>query len=207
LAVIPPLGAQDVLDAGTLEIRRGDSVIGREEFTVRRGRDGDRDGLTIASTVTYVRSDRGRRHALVEVNADFEAVLAQFDLQGEGAGQRLLISVLPRRITIRAVTPSSESTREYPRRGHAVVIDDESYGAFGALARLRAGPIHAIPASGERPSLVQLTDRASPDPTMRVRVLGPAVNERWLYFDEQGRLRRVELPAQGIVAARLPDAP
>src|SRR5439155_17542785 len=114
---------QRVLDSGTLMISRAGVLIGREEFTIRSGRaSGSGDGFTIAATAYYP-ADRSQASLAitVELAADSEPasfqlnVLDQRQLNVLDQRQRRIYAQLgPRRVTVRTLTASGESVREYP---------------------------------------------------------------------------------------------
>src|SRR3990172_11297621 len=109
IPTIPPQGP--VLDAGTLVISRSGMVVGREEFTVRRGRSSGPDGYTITSTVTYPpTSPTVTFSPVVELGPDSIPVQVQFDIYGDGQS-RVYVRFGPRRMTLRVVRPGGESAR------------------------------------------------------------------------------------------------
>ena len=119
-----------VLDSGTLVISRDGQVVGREEFTVRRGNSSGPDGYTITSAVYYPPSSpRVTFSPVVELGPDSLPVQVQFDIYGDGQS-RVYARFGPRRITLRAVRPSGESARELPSTGREIVADDSVFALY-----------------------------------------------------------------------------
>jgi len=198
-----------LLDAGTLVIRRSDVVIGREDFTVRRGRSAGPDGYTIASTVTYPPSSpRITLSPVVELGPDSTPVQVQFDVYADGQS-RIYARFGPRRITLRVVRPGGESARELPATGREMVVDDSAF-ALHAVPPARGTRQAVFPRNGERLP-VEVVDRGTEQITLqgvprelRHEVLRFGPQERHLWYDEGGRLMKVEVPALGLVAERGP---
>ncbi len=198
-----------VLDAGTLVISRSGVVVGREEFTVRRGRSSGPDGYTITSAVSYPPSSPSvTLSPVVELGPDSIPVQVQFDVYGDGQS-RVYARFGPRRITLRVVRPGGESARELPAVGGEIVADDSVFGLY-AIPPAR-GARHAVaPRSGARFPL-EVVDRGTERTTLqgvprdlRHDVLRLGSQERHLWYDQNGRLMKVEVPALNLTAERSP---
>lgn len=196
-----------VIDSGTLVISRGGQVVGREEFTVRRGRSSGPDGYTIASTVTYPPSSPTVTLApVVELGPDSFPMQVQLDVYGDGQS-RVYARFGPRRVTLRAVRPSGESARELPATGREIVADDSIFGIY-ALPPARRARQAVFARSGSRVP-VELVDRGTERTTvqgvpreLRHEVLRLGTQEHHLWYDAEGRLMKVEVPALGLTAER-----
>lgn len=196
-----------ILDAGTLVISRSGAVVGREEFTVRRGRSGGPDGYTITSTATYPpASPRVTLSPAVELGPDSIPVQVQFDIHGDGQA-RVYARFGPRRVTLRVVRPGGESARELPATGREIVADDSVFGLY-AIPPARGTRQAVFPRSGARLP-AEVVDRGTERTTLqgvprelRHDVLRLGSQERHLWYDQDGRLMKVEIPALSLMAER-----
>ena len=205
IPTIPPQGP--VLDAGTLVISRSGMVVGREEFTVRRGRSSGPDGYTITSTVTYPpTSPRVTLSPVVELGPDSIPVQVQFDIYGDGQS-RVYVRFGPRRMTLRVVRPGGESAREMPATGREIVAADSVFGLY-AIPPARGARQAVSPRSGARLP-AEVLDRGTERTTLhgvlrelRHDLLRLGSQEHHLWYDQDGRLMKVEVPALGLTAER-----
>jgi hypothetical protein len=176
------LTAQGSRDDGRLQVRRGEAVLGEEQFSLEVTRDADGAAVINLLVTTTYPSD-GARRAAVTLGA--------------------------RRITVRVSGGGTEAAREYPRSSRDLVYHDGLLGLLALAGQLEPGAVTLFlpPAPGRRSgSLERLgEERIDPDgPLLRHVVLrggGPAVD---LWFDPQNRLIRVAIPDQEIVADRAP---
>ncbi len=208
-AALPPARAQGpILDAGAFTITRNGIAVGREDFTIRRGRSSGPDGYTIATTVMYPpAAPRIRLAPVVELSADSLPVQVQFDVFGSGQ-RRVYVQFNPRRITVRVVRPGGESARELPASGRELVADDS---VFALYALMPVGERFQViaPRDADRQA-ARLTDLGLAQTTLggvvhelRHVVLHLGEEERHLWFDREGKLQKVEVPAAGLVAERV----
>ncbi len=196
-----------IVDAGTFVISRSGAVVGREEFTVRRGRSTGWDGYTITSTVAYPpASPSVTLSPVVELGPDSIPVQVQFDVFGDGQS-RVYARFGPRRVTLRVVRPGGESARELPATGREIVADDSVFALYTIPPP--SGAQQAVaPRSGARLPAAVL-DRGTERTTLqgvarelRHLVLRLGSQERHLWYDQKGRLMKVEVPALGLIAER-----
>jgi len=175
-------GQQGARDDGRLVVRRGDAVVGEEQFSVEVTRDADgATAINLLVSATYP-PDGARRAA-----ATFGA----------------------RRITVRVSGGGTEVAREYPRGSRDLVFHEGLLGLLALAGEVEPGPVTLfLPPAPERRSgsLESLgEERLDPDgPLLRhvaLRGAGPTVD---LWFDGRNRLVRVAIPDQGIVADRTP---
>jgi hypothetical protein len=196
-----------VVDAGTLAISRGGAVLGREQFTVRRGTSSGPDGFTITTTARYSVPRAITLSPVVELGTDTLPVQVQFDVFGDGQA-RVYVRFTPRRITVRVVRPGGESAQELPLTGRTLVADDSVFALYAI--RPAPGPLQVLtPRNGQRTpaELVPLgperTTLQGVSHQLEHWVLR-GKDERHLWYDEAGRLMRVELPALSLIAEREP---
>lgn len=206
-AVTAPQGP--LLDAGTLLITRGGAPIGRENFTIRRGRSSGPDGYTIATTVLYPpAAPRMRLTPVVELGADSLPVQVQFDIFGDGQ-RRVYVQFGPRRITVRVVRPGGESARELPVTGREAVADDSVFALYALLPGGQPFQVIQPRSADTRPA--RITEEGTGQTTLAGvahelvhRILHLGAEERHLWFDRDGKLQKVEVPSAGVVAERVP---
>lgn len=199
-----------VLDAGRLLIRRGEEVIGSEEFSLRRGRASGGEGYTLAARASY--PPRGTRVALapvVELGPDSLPALVQFDVLGEGQ-RRVYARFGSRRLTIRIVRPDGEAAREYPASPRSWVADDSVFALYAIPPGRTPGEIDLVHPRTERRSTARLSDRGTERVlmggvahTLHHLVLETSEGPRHLWYDSSGRLMKVELPALNLEAERV----
>lgn len=199
-----------LLDSGTLVISRSGEVVGREEFTVRRGRSSGPDGYTITSTAAYPpTSPRITLSPVVELGPDSMPVQVQFDTYGDGQA-RVYARFGTRRVTVRVVRPGGESARELPATGREIVADDSVFALY-AIPPARGTRQAVFPRNGSRLP-AELLERGTERTTLqgvprdlRHEVLRLGSREHHLWYDQDGRLMKVEVPALGLIAERGPS--
>lgn len=198
-----------VIDEGAFVISEGTTVVGQEEFTIRQGRSGAPDGITLTATATYPPSQPTRTLTVrLELGGDSEPLAAEIQDRSD-ARRAVVMAFRPRRITVRMVTPGGESVREHPRRPRTFLSAPSVYSVFVVVFGMTAGDLWAITPSGDAPKAARLTDLGAD----RIRVKGVERSLRHLslevdsethqlWFDEQGRLIQVLIPARNLKAVR-----
>jgi hypothetical protein len=187
--------------------------VGRESFTIRRGSPSAPDGFTISTSVSYpAAGPRVTLSPVVELGPDSLPRQMQFDVFG-GGQRRIYLQFGPHRVTLRDVHPGGESARELPRASPAILVDDSVFALYALLPR-GAGHLAALAARTGEQSAAQIIDRGDEHTTLqgvgrtlRHLVLRVGEQPRDLWYDAQGRLMRVDLPAAGLVAERLSGPP
>ena len=202
---------QRVLDSGTLMISRAGVLIGREEFTIRSGRaSGSGDGFTIAATAYYP-ADRSQASLAITVELAADSEPASFQLNVLDQRQRRIYAQLgPRRVTVRTLTASGESVREYPGGSRTLAADDSSFALYAVLPGRAAGTVQMIsPREGRRAAHelkdlgFERTDVGARSVELHHLVLdGPSLTHLW--FDEHDLLIKAEVPGAGLAASRAP---
>ncbi len=206
----PDRRESQVLDSGRFTISKGSEVIGSEEFSLRRGRASGGEGFTLASTASYPPRGGGvALSPLVELGPDSLPVLMQFDVFGDGQ-RRIYARFGPRRLTLRIVRPGGEAAREYPSSGRNWVADDSVFALYALPPGRAPGSVNLVNPRGERQVAGQLTNRGTArvlvgalPHTLQHLVLETEAGPRHLWFDDSGRLMKVEIPAAGITAERV----
>ena len=192
-------------DAGAFVVTVNGAVVGREEFSIREGRAGSRDGFTVTSRRLSGDGDVTLA-ATTELGPDSQPVAAQ--LAEPKAERRTYIELSPRRITVRAVTPVGESVREYPGGTPLWLADPGVLAWFAMLPPVGTGRLTVLWPRENRCETWEIADRGvepappgSDSKSLRHIVLGTAPNERHLWYDDAGRLRKLEDPT-GLQAVR-----
>ncbi|MFQ5704023.1 MAG: hypothetical protein ACE5HT_08380 [Gemmatimonadales bacterium] len=199
-----------ILDRGQFLIYRGADVVGREEFVVTKGRTGSGQGYTIAAASFYPPdSPTPVAVAALEAGPDSQPSAARIDLNS-GRNPSVLVVFGPRRITVRTVTPEGESARQYPAAGRIIVLDDLVISGYLIPPGLEEGLVTFFrPRTSER--IAARLSNAGRDRTMVERrgwvlthfTLESSGETRHLWFDERGRLIKLEAPATNLTALRV----
>jgi hypothetical protein len=200
-SILAPARAQ-VLDEGTLEVRRASALIGREEFTLEREADG---GLSLATQARFPAS-RPQIHVQgrLELTPKGTVSALQIDTRRpEGVG-RIVGAAVHDHLTVRQTTSGTESSREYPRAAGAVILDDDLAAPYRFLADRASAPESRVevffPRRAQRGTVT--VTRLPADSTGAARLIMAGAVTGTLTIDQTGRLQRVEL-SDGTVAARL----
>jgi hypothetical protein len=212
LAHTAPLRAQNgVVDEGTLLVSRNGAQVGRETFRIVRVDGGD--GVFMA---TAQGSYGARRLApALSVSEDGRPLLYRMETREGAEGQeRVQATARAGRLSVLLHTGRGESAKDYVLGGGSVLIDDEVLHHHVFLASLlgaapRADAVSVVIPSAGRQLRGTLT--AAGDET--VEIAGRAVPARHLtltlpdgardvWVDARGRLLKVAIASQGIVAVR-----
>jgi hypothetical protein len=199
-----PLLAQ--ADAPTaLTITQGGKEIGREDFTLITGRGRGSPGSTLRATARYpATSPATRLTALLERTPELAIAKFQLDVEGPDGTTVILAAGSGARVVVRMVAKGSESGRELPGGPDIVLLDDEVHSLYSAVADLatQAGKrLTAIfPRTGKRASFTARLETTGQGETVRVVLTGDLSGT--LLTDTEGRLQRLELPAQNKIVTR-----
>jgi hypothetical protein len=189
----------------TLVVTQGGKEIGREEFTLTKGRGRGAPGSTLSATARYPATvPTTRLTALLERTPEFAIAKFQLDVESPGGTTVILAAGSGARLIVRTVDSGSESGRELPGGPDIVLLDDQVHSLYSAVADLAtpAGKrLTAIfPRTGKRASFVARLETSGAGASMRIALTGDIAAT--LLTDAEGRLRRLELPAQGKVVTR-----
>lgn len=205
----PASGVQRIVDEGSFAILRAGQVVGREDFTIRRGAVGGAASGFIITTTAYYPAERPLRtlSAVIQVHPDSQIASARFDATN-GTRHVALIEFGPRRVTVRLGAPGRESTREYPSGGNPQLDHDSLFGYYAVLP-LRTGPVALIsPQDGRRRTgTVQVhgMERTAVAGTQRTARRVTVESERGtlqLWFDPEGRLLKMNIPSLDLTWER-----
>ncbi len=210
LAPLPLLAQVRDVDRGVLMIMRGTETVGREEFVVRPGRgSGTLAGFTVVSTAWYPVERPVRSLSVVmEFGPDSAPTASRFEV-GNGDLRRVIMGIGPRRTTVRSVTPTGESAREYPVHEPQVLLSDSLFASHALRPIPAAGAARILTLDGLRGPQVQVTDHGVAATSvggsaLRLRhlTITSPDEERHLWYDEDGRIMKVEVPSRRLIAYR-----
>lgn len=211
---IPLQGQDRVIDSGVFLVTRAGATVGREQFAIREGRPDGGRGYSM-SVQAYYPSDQLEPvlAPLIEFGPDSQPVLVQL-VELAGRQRRLLAEVRGRRLTVRAVNPVGESVREYPAGDRLLLADDSLIALYALLPGRAEGSLRQVWPRGERRETTNLRDAGTETipfgeqaVPLQHYVLGSGDKVRHLWFDERGRLMKVEIPGLGISAIRTGSLP
>jgi hypothetical protein len=200
-----------VVDEGTFEVSVKGAPAGTEQFTIRRAGVGD-DAIVIANAV--IRLDRGdgpiELHPLLEVTPlDDASVNYQIKVTGSVTSE-LSLRLAGRRYVARIRTEAGEEEREFLARPGTRIVEEGVAHQYYFLRGVKEGSSTPVIEPLTRRQ-VQLTAAASTEEEIQLgpaRVLARKLtlsagdDVRHVWFDAQGRVVRVEIPAQGYLAER-----
>ena len=188
----------------TLVISQDGREIGREDFTLTSGRGRGAPGTTLSATARYPTTvPTTRLTALLERTPESAVAKFQLDVESPNGTTVILAAGTGARLVVRTVAKGSESGRELPGGPDVVLLDDEVFSLYATVADLAtpAGKrLTAIfPRTGRRVSFTARREGAEAG-GRRVALTGDLAGN--LVTDAEGRLRRLELPAQNKVVTR-----
>lgn len=189
----------------TLIVTQGGKEVGREDFTLTKGRGRGAAGTTLSATARYpATTPTTRLTAVLERTPEFAIAKFQLDVESPSGTTVILAAGSGARLIVRTVATGSESGQELPGGPDVVLLDDEVHSLYSAVADLAtpAGKrLTAIfPRTGKRASFVARLETAGQGETIRIVLTGDVAGT--LLTDTEGRLHRLELPAQNKVVSR-----
>jgi len=201
-----PGAAQAVLDEGTLLIRRGQVELGRETFLIRSTPVGPviettafypprRTKIILRANVTHRPDSMPQAAQFRASNGDATIVGAQFDDQ---------------RVKLTRQSPEGVRQREFRAPRRAFVADDSVFALYAIPPGLSDGTITIVEPRHETRSEHRMTNRGLQQTTLLNRpieltelLVSGELGDRHVWFDNDGRLQKVEISYAGIVAERI----
>jgi hypothetical protein len=192
-------------DRVTLSVVQDGKEIGREDFTLTPGRGRGAPGTTLSATAKYpVTAPTTRLTALLERTPESAIAKFQLDVEGSDGPTVILAAGSGARLVVRTVAKGSESGRELPGGPDVVLLDDQVHSLYAAVAdqataegkRLTA----IFPRTGRRAAFTARREGGGEGGRRRVALTGDITGT--LVTDADGRLQRLELPAQNKVVKR-----
>ncbi len=216
LALSPKLAAQNVeVDEGSFRVSLNGEAVGREEFSIRRMGMGTEARIILRATVDL---DLGEGRRRLEPGMEVEGGslrVAQYQMKISGArSSEIYVSRSGRRFLAKVISPRGEEVREYRAGPGSVLLDEHVAHHYHLLTPFLEDPASVSltvlsPITGHQLRMT-LTDQGEEE--IRVgsslvqgrhyRLLGGEEGPREIWFDAQGRILRVEIPAQGYLAER-----
>jgi len=217
LALLPhaSLFGQNVsVDEGAFRVSVNDEVVGREDFSVRRVGRGNEARLILRATLELDLPE-GRRSVTSAMEASGES-LAVTAYQMKVTGSRtteVYVTASGNRFLSKVISPEGEEVREY-RAGPGSILLDRDLAHQYHLLQPFLGAADGVsvsvlePGAGTQNRMTVSTVgeeevRVGTDLVMgrHYRLRGPE-DIREIWFDEQGRILRVAIPARGYLAER-----
>lgn len=202
-----PAAAQERAEA-KLMVQKSGQEIGREEFSQRTSRGRGIPGTTIVASARYPAANPVTQLAAT-LERTPEGALAKFQLDVESGGvvTVILAAGSGARLIVRTVGRGSESGRELPGGPDVVLLDDQVFSLYAAVADLAtpAGrPLTAIfPRTGKRAGFVARRESGGGGTPMRISLTGDIAGT--LLTDARGQVQRLELPSQDLVVSRIKE--
>ena len=189
----------------TLVVSQGGKELGREDFTLTKGRGRGAPGSTLSATARYPATVATTKlTAVLEWTPEFAIAKFQLDVDSPEGNTVIVGAGSGAGLGVRTVASGSESGRELPGGPDVVLLDDEVHSLYAAVAELAtpAGKrLTAIfPRTGKRASFTARLETGSQGETVRVALTGDIAGT--LVTDTEGRLRRLDLPGQSKLVAR-----
>ena len=207
------LGAQSVVvDQGTFSVSIGGEVIGSEEFSIRRAGIGRTASYFASGAVTLSRDGEAQElRPMLSAHAPEGAADGyQMKVTGVDASE-IVLSLDGPRFVSSFRSAAGQEEREFSASAHTRILEQFVAHHYYFLADVTDGmPVPIIEPSSRL--AINLVAGASVDEELR---LGPnrvdarkvvfrdGEQERMVWFDRQGRVLRVEIPALEYVAERL----
>src|SRR5215212_1165181 len=164
LVVLPLLSAaaQEPLET-KLVVRQNGQEIGREEFTLRATRARGLPGSTIIAAARYPSTGPTTRlAATLERTPDSALAKFQLDVESAGAVTVILAAGSGAPLIARTVAKGSESGRELPGGPDVVLLDEQVYSLYSAIAALATPAGRSLtaifPRSGRRATFTARRD-------------------------------------------------
>ena len=201
LLVVAPLSAQRT--SGTYVVQRGGNEIGREEFALESGRARDRSGTSLTVSSRYPGAlPAGNVSTLLERTPDGQLSRFQLDVESDDGTTTFLAAGAGARVILKTIAKGSEAGRELPGGENVVLIDENVYTLFTAVADLAtpAGTrlVAIYPRTGRR---AQFSARREGNAGGAARISLSGEISGTLTTNDAGRLTRMEFPGAGIVVA------
>jgi hypothetical protein len=210
LLVLMPAGqvlAQDSSDT-KLVIKQEGQEIGREEFSLTQGRGRGAPGSTLHATARYPDNNPNLRlAATLERTPESSLAKFQLDVDGPKGPTVILAAGSGARLIIRTVAKGSEAGRELPGGPDVVLLDENVFSLYVAVADLATPGGKALtavfPRTARRASFVARREAGAAGGGNRVTLSGDIRGT--LATDARGRLIRLELPESATVVSRAQD--
>ena len=211
LVVAVPLEAQVTLvDEGSFTVTRNGTRIGREEFSIRSA-PGPNGSTLFVAQASAVYDDR-RLFPALSARPNGSPVSYQVEVRrGTDVEERWSGTVGGGRVSARITTARRDAVSEFLVTEGAVLLDDDIFHQYFFVARRRtAAPLPVIAARRNRQEVLKVVDRGlqtvdiggQPLSAQTFLATGPGGIERQVWVDADGRVLKVVVAAQGLMALR-----
>jgi len=206
------LSAQSVVvDEGTFTVSLAGAPAGTEKFTIRRAGVGG-EAIVIANAVIELNRGEGpiELRPLLEVTPADDAS-SSYQLKVSGAEtSELSVRLAGRRYVSRIHTEAGEEEREFLARPGTRIVEEGVAHHYYFLRAVREASSTPVIEPRTRSQLQLVASAASEEAVLvgaarvsaRKMTFSAGEDARHVWFDEQGRVLRVEIPARGYVAER-----
>ncbi len=197
-----------VLDEATLVIHRTGREVGREDFTLRRGRAGDSEGTTLASVARYPSGTPSvQLGAVLERTAAGEMAAFKLEVEAAAGVTRVRAQGSRTRVAVQHASRGTEHAHEYPAGAKTVILDDSLFALYTAVSDF-ASPagerITAIfPRADRRVSFIARKETPVDSggvAVSRTQLSGDLSGAIWT--DGEGHLMRIELTDTKVTRLR-----
>lgn len=209
------LSGQNVsVDQGAFRILLNGEMAGREEFSIRQIGGGESSRLVLRGQVEIsLPEGRQERTAAMEAEGE-EMALTAYQLRASGpTSSEIYVTRSGRRFLARVISVQGEEVREFRAGPGSVLLDKHiahhHHLLLPFLDREQVVSLSVLsPSAGEQ---IRMTLRFQGEEEVRVGTeliqgghfrLEGGEGPREIWFDNQGRVLRVEIPSNGYVAER-----
>lgn len=208
----PPATAQGiVVDQGQFAVSFGGASAGTEDFSIRRAGLGREEAFFANATIGLTRDGRPQEiRPLLRAIAP-AGVASEYQVEVAGADAlELGLRRVGRRYVATIHSEIGEEQREFPAEPDTWILEADVAHLYYFLRDAAEGSVTPVVVPRSRTRL-ELTAGASADEDLRVgSTVVPArrvefsagEDRRTVWFDQLGRVLRVEIPATGYVAER-----
>ncbi len=209
----PTLRAQvNIVDEGSFTVSRRETRVGREEFSIRSTPTTSGPAVFVAQASAVY--DDLRLFPALSARSDGVALSYQLETQrGTDVEERWSGTVGAGRVSARIARAGIDAVREFLVADGALLLDDDVFHQYHFVAmarRRRAATVAVIVPRRNQQVVLRLMDRGSQTIDVAgqaivasvVACVSPDGVERVLWADADGRVLRVAIPSQGLVAQR-----
>ena len=199
------------MDEGQFEVRVGGRVVGTEEFVIRRAGLGRENSVFANGVVTLDPDGQSQEIRPLLSVAPPEGIAIGYQVRVTGPDAiDIRLNKAGRRYMARISSEIGEEDREFPARPDTRILERDVAHQYYFLRDLRAGRSAHVLEPRTRRQLELLAETRT-DEEIRVgrntvqarRVEFTTADERRVvWYDQQGRVLRVEIPARSYVAER-----
>jgi hypothetical protein len=209
-SVVPCAGQGIAIDQGDFQLSIGGRVVGTESFVIRRAGVGGEGNVFANATVTLdIEGGRQVTSPLLSTASDGTAASYQVDVTGPGR-MELRLNQNGRRYVMRVSSDLGREDQEFPAHPQTRILERRVAHQYYFLRDVTSG--ESVPVLEPR-TRRQLTLRVGDRTEVRLEVgrttvpawrveLSARGDQRAVWFDRQGRVLRLEVPADGYVAQR-----